>query len=197
MDSKTEPLTLVGNGTPVHAVNSDPLHWAFSTQNAAAVSGWAFWIGVLGLLISLLGFWATLTQLKKAKSEIKIANDEAERIRLSLNKYDAAQEASKASYALQTARKYFGYGAWINGSESYEDFRKSLLTLKINAELSAELDTKKIDDAIFYISKLCEKIDRDHQKGISTVDYVKAKSVMRDHDQLITEITVAIQRKAF
>lgn len=168
--------------------------WAFDPKHAVDVDGWSFWIGVIGLVISLVGFGFTIWQLRQTKSLAQAAKDESERIQTALKQYDAAQEASRASYALSAAMKHFRNGAWTDGSENYEDFRRGIASLKNNCDYLGQPIVDRIDDAISYVLKLCERIDKDAQNGTKSIEYAKTAAVIRQQDQLISDLTTIIQR---
>ena len=186
----------VGSTSPVevHTAVADEPSWAFSPQNAVAVDGWGFWMGVAGLALTLFGFALTLWQLRQTKSIAEAARDESERIKTALKQYDAAQEASRAAYALSAAMKHFRNGAWTDGSDNYEDFRRGIAAIKNNCDYLDEAIIKRIDMAIAYVLKLCERIDKDAQGSIKSLDYAKTATVMRQHDQLIADISTIVQR---
>lgn len=173
------------------------LDWAFAPENQFTVTGWGFWFGLVGLLVSVVGFGITLYQLKQTKSAAVAAQQESERIKGVLRQYDAAQEAARAQYALTTARKHFERGNWPDGAESYEHFRRGLLSLKRNMDWDMGELSELIDAAGAYVEKLCERVDRDVQRGNTTISYAKTAAVMRQHDQLISDITIALERSSF
>lgn len=172
-------------------------NWPFLQSNDLLMQGLGFWFNVVGLLITLVGFGLTWRQLKKTTSAAEAAKREANRIEVTLKRYDAAQEISQAHYALRTAKRHFSNRAWSDGGESYEDVRRSLLSLKANIEI-LDLDTSKsIDRIASYISKFCERIDRGDFDTASVDDFAKAKSTLRDHEQFLMEIGIKLQKGVF
>lgn len=171
--------------------------WPFDPAHDPTVAGWGFWFGVLGLALTIGGFALTWVQLARAQSVAAAIKDEAERIQTSLKRYDATHEASRARYALEVARRHFRGGHWEDGRESYEEFRRSLVALKMNLPtLSSEL-VSEIEECAAFVSKLCERIDRDVQRGTVTVNLVKTIAVIRRHDELMLKVVSSIEKDVF
>lgn len=172
-------------------------NWAFNPSHAADVAGWGFWLGALGLLLTVVGFAVTLRQLAKTKSAAEAAKSEVDRIQSSMKQYDSAHEVSRASYALGVARKHFKNEAWDDGADSYSDVRNSLISLKANID-DLDIDTiRSIDKSTLYVDKICERVDRGDFVNTGRDDVAKIISVMRQHDQLITSIKIHIQKGVF
>ena len=172
-------------------------NWPFEATSTLSVQGTGFWMNIAGLLLTAAGFVVTFQQLAKTKSAAEAAQSEAKRIEISLKGYDAAQEVSKARYALRTARKHLGNEAWSDGAESYDDVRRSLLALK-SGSISLDAETiKTIDKAASYIAKFCERVDRNGMENASIDELAKTKSVMRGHEELIDRIGAKLHKDVF
>jgi hypothetical protein len=180
----------VGGGVPI-------LRWAFDPNNAVAVSGWGFWFGLLGLVLTLVGFLFTLIQLKATRTAAESAERESRRIKSLIANYDAAQDVSRAQYALKATRNHFSNKAWAHGSETYEDVRMAILAVRDNVpNLDVGLSSQ-IDLAAEFITKLCAKIDKQIHENGTPVSYVKTREVMREHDRLLVRLSAAVQGGAF
>ncbi|MFC4593062.1 hypothetical protein [Sphingobium tyrosinilyticum] len=169
-------------------------NWPFLPSNTLAVAGWGFWLAIIGLILTLAGFWITLRQLNKTKSASEAVKQEVERIRGSLDAYDAAHEASRAQYALKTVRRNLHNNLWAEVIISYEDVRNSLVILKSTSNLLSKDQLDQIDSAITYIHRLCERIEGDLQKKANSISAVKTSAVIRQHDQLLVDINITLQR---
>jgi len=171
--------------------------WPFNPAHDALLAGIGYWLGIFGLLLTLVGFVITVWQISKVKGAAAAVRDELERVEISMRKYDVAHEISKASYAIIAVKKHIKNSAWIDGAESYYDVRKSLLALKDDINGIGDDYIKNIEKASLYIEKFCERVDRGEMNALSIDDLAKTNSVIRQHDQLISDIKVKIQRGAF
>lgn len=179
------------------STHTDWLGWPYQSASALDVQGLGFWLNVAGLMLTIAGFVVTFVQLRKTMSAAEAAQAEAKRIEGSLKRYDAAQDVSQAQYALRTARKHFGNKAWDDGAESYEDVRRALLSLKLNVSGIDPETVKQIEKAALYIAKLCERVDRGELSASVPAEVAKAKSLIRQHEQLVTEIGAKVQNGVF
>lgn len=176
------------------------------TGKAGLLGGAGIALGVGGLFVSVAGFSFTLLQLSQTVGSVESAVLESERIRNSLIAQSAAQDVSRATYALSAARKHFKNSAWADGADSYEDFRRSLVSLSSSVDEMNEEAREKINKASDYIIKLCVRIEKhiySSQAGptstgsTSLPDYSKMIVVLRDHDKLVSEIGTLIDSRIF
>ncbi len=70
-----------------------------------------------------------------------------------------------------------------------------MLAIKANLDALDDKVIVDIDRAISYIRKYCERVDRGQLNGPS--DSAKAKSVIRRHEQLVSEIEAFLHRGVF
>ena len=176
---------------------NDIWEWAFDPANDAVVSGWSFWLTIVGFTLTILGFGLAFRQLYLAKTAAQAAADETKRIELSLQRYDAVQEASRASYALNAAQNHLRNQAWGDAVDCYYDVKKALVSLRGNVTTFEIELLRKIDRATSYISRLCERADRGELANLSQDDLAKTKTIMRQHEELVASIVVHIQKEVF
>lgn len=168
--------------------------WPFDVHNADAVAGWGFWLAIFGMFLTLLGFGITLKQLAKTKSATDAVTAEVARIRSSLDSYDAAQEASRAQYALNTTRRYISNGLWDEVLISYDDVRKSIMIIKSSSNERLSAYDSKFDAAVRYIEKLCQRIEAGSASGMTEAVKAKTLTVIRQHEQLLHDVNMVLQR---
>jgi hypothetical protein len=148
-------------------------------------------LSVTGLLLSIGGFTLTLQQIAQTRSDVEATQAEASRIRLSLETYESAHEASQAAYALKSAKGHLELGSYPQLASSYSDCSQSLTLIRENvADLPSDL-IAGIEDAESYIEGLCLKID----KGTLKLGE-KHIAEMRRHSLLIRKIQIYLQRKS-
>lgn len=167
--------------------------WAFDPSNAQAVAGWGFWIAVLSLPITLVGFGATIWQLRKTRSAASAAQQEALRIQSSLERYEAVNELSRAITALKHTRNLVQQETWVHVPDSYETVRASLEALK-DEGLDDEI-IKRMDSACKYIQNLAARIERGIHSSNIQINTPKALSVMREHNLLLSEIRRIFEKR--
>jgi hypothetical protein len=168
--------------------------WAFDSTNALIVQGWGFWLAVFGMLLTIAGFLITWRQLQQARTAAETVKDEIGRIQVAVRGYDAAHHATRAATALDAARRHLRNAAWPDVADSYEDFRRAIITLQ---QLDIDILHKfgaDIDAANKYISRLCERIETEHVQGSVSVDTAKTITMLRQHGELTGSIENALQK---
>lgn len=176
---------------------SNWFEWPFAKVNSEAVAGWGFWLNVVGLLLTTIGFILAFRQLKKTLNAADAAKQEAVRIRDAMNRFEIGNEAVRASSALLTARNYARNELWVHAATSYEVVHDSLLVLSDSDEIfGAELLTK-MNKACVYIKKFCARVEGDRLAQTQTINPAKTISVMSDHRAMLAEISRLVAKDMF
>jgi transposase len=168
-------------------------NWPF-TADPLLVSGWAFWIGLIGFFVSLIGFWLTLKQLKTTRSAADAARDEALRIEQSLNRYEIVNEVSRSITALEAARKYLRSSLFAHVADSYEIVRDGFEALKADASDQIDPHKAQVEEACEYIRTLSARIEQGVQRGNVSINVPKTLVVMAEHRQLLSSISRIIEK---
>lgn len=147
------------------------------------------------MALTIAGFVVTFVQLRKTKSASEAVSNEISRIKLAVASYDAAQEASRALTALDSAKRHLRNSAWPDVADSYEIFRRSILTvLSLQSFDQSTIDS--VSAASAYIVRLCERIEEGVVAGNVKIDPAKTISMMRQHDELASLISIHLQKGA-
>lgn len=170
------------------------LNWPFQETSTLSVQGWGFWLAILGMIVSIVGFWITIVQLVRTKKATAAVSEEVKRIGFAVSKYDATVETSRAETALQAARKFVKTDDWGQAGESLEMLAKALHTIRELAIPELAVHVTSIDNVMGHANRLCERLDRSGSTGLSDADKQKTLSSMREHDRTITSMRIALQR---
>lgn len=163
-------------------------------SSTLAVQGWSFWLAIIGLVLTLAGFgitWAQLIKTRKASEAVRL---EIARIQLSVQSYDAAHHVSRAASALEATKRHLRNGAWSDVADSYEEFRRAVITLKQLEITALRPFDDEIDDANRYITRLNERIEIQLRKAAVTIDAAKTVSMLRQHGELTGSLDNALQK---
>lgn len=168
--------------------------WPFLPSSTLDVQGWSFWLSLIGLALTLVGFAITWKQLIKTQEAASAVRKEVVRIQLSVQSYDAAHHVSRAASALEATKRHLRNAAWPDVADSYEDFRRAVITLQ-QLELP---ELKRFDDDINeasrYIIRLCERIENQMSKSSVSIDSAKTVSMLRHHGELTGSLDNALQK---
>lgn len=170
------------------------LDWPFDLANTPAVQGWGFWLAVVGMILTIGGFLVTWRQLKQARTAADAVKVEISRIQIAVQGYDAAHHATRAATALHAARRHLQYGAWPDVADSYEEFRRAIITLQQLEIDNLQRFDPDINAANKYISRLCKRIEIEQLQGKVSVDTAKTITMIRRHGELTGSIESALQK---
>lgn len=154
------------------------LHWPFQPDATLSVQGWGFWLAVLGMAISIIGFWVTLVQLARTKKATIAVSNAVRNIQFAVSKYDATIEASKADSVLESARKHFKLQEWSEAGENMDSFCASLHAIKTLQIAELRVHEAEIDTALQHANRLCERLDRAGGAGLPENEAIKSLSSM-------------------
>ena len=168
--------------------------WPFDPQSDHLVAGLGFWISIMGLVLTFVGFGITFAQLKKTRSAADAAKSEAARIEISLARYQITNEAAKASAALDTARNYLRADLWMMAGDSYETVRDSFDALRLEVKTLTDDHKTRIEEATRYIRNFCSRVERDRVNSVMTINSSKTLAVMGEHRLLLAEITRVLEK---
>ncbi|HEX8580283.1 MAG TPA: hypothetical protein VF655_11920 [Allosphingosinicella sp.] len=75
----------------------------FDTANAHLVGAWGLILGMVGLVVSLLGFWVTIAQLRRTRKATEAVNAAISSLRNRMGAFDFASECVRGSKSLEHA----------------------------------------------------------------------------------------------
>lgn len=154
------------------------INWLLIPRNTALLTLIGFWIGVIGLGLTLLGLFFTLRQLKLIKTESEATTAAIESVQLKVSSFDFAKECHLAHDLILQIRESYRSQDWTSLLTSYEKLIESFL--KLSHSHSAVLT----DDKLLLIkmtqdmANICNGIRR---KILSN----EANVMPRGHDQAI------------
>ncbi len=117
------------------------------------------WASILGVLIAIFGFWATIYQARKSKTAAEQARLAAENARESIKLLDTVTEFSSALAVMEEIKRLQRNGAWEILLDRYSALRKSLISIRaFNPDFSIE-QNKILQRAITHFAIIENKVD--------------------------------------
>ncbi|RYG93541.1 MAG: hypothetical protein EON58_18110 [Alphaproteobacteria bacterium] len=169
-------------------------HWPFLPSSTLYVQGQGYWLAVVGMIISVVGFAITLTQLSRTKKATEAVSKEVKRIEFAVLKYDASIETSRAETALEAIKKGVRNGDWRQATDDLESLSKALHTLR-QLEIPELLQhAASIDSIMTHANRTCERLDKAGDQGLEETETNKTLSKLREHDKIITSLRIALHR---
>ena len=148
---------------------------------------WKFWAelsGLLGIVISLIGFIITICGIKKVRSELKRG----------INKVNIIADLSAALSKMDEIVRLQDAGQWVLLSERYTELKRLLLSIGSSDIEFIEEHKTFIQGATVQCKTSLSTIKRALQKG-STPDPVRLNTVISDQSDQIHQILVAVKRE--
>lgn len=169
-------------------------NWPFTADATLDVQGVGFWLGIVGFAVTIIGFLLTWRKIANAKSVAESLKDQVLGIRVSLDRYDVSQEASKADAHLKYAQTHLKERSWSGLAASYTDFLRSLHIIRQLQVVEIEQFSENIQSTILYCEKLITRAELNVNNIMNDNDASKINSSTRSNEMLITSIKVALSR---
>ena len=169
-------------------------NWPFASGNAAAVAGWGFWIGLLGLLASGIGFAVTFVQLRRTRTaaqEAKRASDEA---RTRVASYDMIFELSKAASALEAIQSHIKREDWAEAFHGYSNARIALVKISELPSTLSESAKNQVGIISDQIERTSRKMSTNLTKGADRGEVMKALQTNSEYQVALTRINAGLDR---
>jgi hypothetical protein len=132
----------------------------FDPTNSAAVGAWGLILGIIGILLTLVGFAVSIVQIRQAKSAAEAAAEAAGRVQVRVSRYDAAVDLAEAKTSLQNARHYANLDAWPQFVASYEIASEALGRVALQVTVTEERVAENLRRSRSRIAKSCNSIEK-------------------------------------
>ncbi|WP_132740355.1 hypothetical protein [Sphingomonas sp. PP-F2F-A104-K0414] len=136
------------------------MQFLFDPGNAAAVGAWGLILGILGIVLTLVGFIISIRQIRQAKSVAQSAADAVSAVQIRVSRYDAAVDLAEAKSSLQNARHYANLDAWPQFVTCYEITSEALGRVALQAMFTEGKVAEDIKKSRSRISKICNLIEK-------------------------------------
>jgi ribosomal protein S13 len=115
---------------------------------------------IAGVVISVIGFIATLRGVRKTKSAAKSAEEAAKSTRDSIRLFDSVVDFSATIAALEEIKRLQRQDAWSLLPDRYAAIRKLLISFRESTEDLTDDQISQIQEAIVNFRAIESKIDR-------------------------------------
>lgn len=170
-------------------------NWPFEDSATLYVQGSSYWLGWAGFAFSIVGFFITWFQLYRTKRATTAVSAEIKNIKLSVSRYNATTETSRAETALSTARKHVKSLEWDQANDALDAYSKAMHTLRELSVAELEAHEPNIENAMNFANRLCERLDSSRSAGLPKNEIAKTLATLREHDKLITSVRVVLDRR--
>ncbi|HEU0099427.1 MAG TPA: hypothetical protein VFQ67_11715 [Allosphingosinicella sp.] len=162
--------------------------WFLDPINGPEVAYIGFWLNVAGLVCTLIAFYLTYLQARKAATSAERARHAVEQFKFRTTLHDAARDLSEAAYALDITRRHLNNGSWRDAVDSYEDGRRAIIRVDIALPDLPQDRRDALTKMSDQMRLFCEKVDAAAAGKGQYPDQVKALAVIRKNYELLASL---------
>jgi hypothetical protein len=134
---------------------------------------WGDIASVLGVLLTILGFTATIIGVWRSKSAAEQASEAAAATRQSMAHYDAIADLSSATAIMDEIKRLQRYRAWAVLPDRYSELRRRLVTIKASNVQVTETQRQTLQATVETFADLERRIE--HAVAVNTAPPNPAK----------------------
>ena len=112
------------------------------------------WLSLVGLVLTIVGFIATLWNLLRAKNAAKRAEDAVTKVRDDMRRTDMVADFAAAVAAMEEIKRLHREAAWPVLPDRYAELRKSLISIKSANKRLPDYQQSALQSAIQHFSSL-------------------------------------------
>lgn len=166
-----------------------------SSENSPALGAVSFLLSIIGLPIGLWGLRLTYVQAKNAVLTTEQLKREINAFDFRKQQYDAFSDASEARKAMEAAGKLIKLGSWQDAAVSYDDARRSILSIKLSCKHLPKRMQASLNAITDHLHVFGEHVDAATAGKGAFPDQTKVLAAIRRNCDTLTEIQVEIQRR--
>lgn len=170
------------------------IKWLLIPENSALLNGLGFIVGLLGLLLSLVGFWVAWKQLRAIRTETEASNAAIKSVQVKVAAFDTAQECQTASVLIRGIRDHLGSENWQSVVTGYEHLIQSFLRLSHSNSSIQEDDRMLLHKMTTDMARICEGIRKKLSDRPAIIVLKGQDQALRDFSDIMTKITFAVAK---
>ncbi|MEG3089751.1 hypothetical protein [Sphingomonas sp. PB4P5] len=167
--------------------------WIVNPQQYQFLNSANLWMGILGFIITVAGFWVALRRLSAVKTAADAATNAVNSFKLRLTHYDAANDASEARYALTATSRHLELSSWRDVSEGLTDVRSAMLRTTKTLETKDTKLAGEVRRLLLGMAKVISLIDEGLADPSKLPTAVSTKQMIRSATDTVFKIQQALQ----
>ena len=152
---------------------------------------------VVGLLVTVGGFWLALRQIRKSRSASEQAREAAESVRGQILKMNAIQDINAATKAFEEIRRLHRFKAWDALPDRYTSLKQQLIAIKGRTPNLSDTQKEQIQAAIQQVSNIEREVETaisgSDEPDVNRVNAIISKQIDR-LAHLLVEVQNEIER---
>lgn len=148
---------------------------------------------LVGLLVALLGFAATLVNVARSRRAAASAQAAAEQVRIDLRRADSTVELSETIKSLEDVKRLHRAEAWKDLIPVYDQLRGRLVVIRTGNPDLSESDQTDFQEAITHLRQLEMKAERVLQGASPPKDIARLNGIINDQMDKLQAILITLR----
>lgn len=150
------------------------------------------WTGIIGILVSLLGFGVALAQIRKTKTAAESANTSAGLARNEIRRLDTLLEFASVSKSMEDIQNAFREERFDAIPLLLHGARKSLISAMKGRPTMSDEDRAKIDQTLEFLTDLEGNISKSKREQI-VGKHLKITKALVQHSNAVTALLAEVK----
>jgi len=167
--------------------------WLFDPANSVRVGAWGLILGILGTILTVVGFALTGWQLWRTANATRAAAIAVANIKSRVAAYDAIFEISRATSAMKEIERHLKVHNWPEAVDSYTEFRHALVRL---IELPSQITDdfrESLKNIHAIASAFSDRLELSISKGKMPGDVSRSISENRRYVEILARISILLE----
>ncbi|MCK2165158.1 hypothetical protein [Thalassospira xiamenensis] len=148
-----------------------------------------------GVLISVIGFGATLINLAKTSSAAKRAELAATKTQKSIRLFDTVADASKAVSMLEEAKRLNRAKEWKVLLDRLSDIKKILVAINIENSLLNDLQTRKIQSSVTQLATMEHVLEKAISESVDPDDPLQIARTISKQIEKVYAVLIELKQE--
>jgi hypothetical protein len=148
---------------------------------------------ILGVVISLIGFFLTIQNALKSKTAAQAAEQAVQRVREDVHKMNVVTELSEAISTMGEIKRLHRENAWSILPDRYSDLRAALVNIRTTSQDLSTQQKSYLQNAIVHFSVMEKQVETFLTSKQGSLNIPKFNSIVSKQVDNLREILVQIQ----
>jgi hypothetical protein len=156
---------------------------------------WADFADVVGLVITVIGFGATLWATLRAKKASEQAKDAVADVQRRLAYFDMMAELASAIAVMDEIKRHQRENRWTMLPDRYSNLKRSLISIKASHPDLSDEESATMQAAIQHFTNIEQQVERVLAKSGKQPDVVRLNRIVSAQIDALTGIIISLRSK--
>lgn len=153
------------------------------------------WASLIGLLVTVVGFIATIINVRRSRRAAESAEDAAQRTRGALVGMQAIADVSSALADLAHLKSFHRAAHWQSMPDRYDSLRKKLVMIRMSRPDLNEDQLAALQGAITHLATFEKAVDSALKAKKEPSNWPRLNAILTEQIDNLTEILTQLQRE--